>query len=289
MDKVYAKEGFMAGKFVLLCFVFVFIATNVFALSETEWQKLNNSSFIFKQSEQELNKVWKEKYKPMPESPQKKALLEDQRNWLKSGRDAVAQAYIKQGMEYAQAYTQATFDRVGYLNVILGKENQKFASKPSAQQEQAVGGVPAVHPAQPMKPAQATQPQLQFSPNNVFVEAEGAGATKIEALKTAWTEAVNNAVKLYFPQSTLLSDNKNIEEIASFSSGQKNSYQILSEKLSNNRWHIRINARIDKDVIREMAGSTTSKTKDPAKSDDSASTINNQDVSGNRTEIISSE
>lgn len=96
----------------------------------------------------------------------------------------------------------------------------------------------------------------------ITVEAEGSGETKIVALKEAWTDAVRKAVGMYMTSKSevkteALADNYT-EEIAAYSRGQVNSFQILSENQANGLWTVKIRANVDKDVMQETVANATS-------------------------------
>lgn len=101
------------------------------------------------------------------------------------------------------------------------------------------------------EPAQAEEKQ-------VTVEAEGTGATKMEALQSAWMEAVRQGVGMFMASKTELVNDKLTEQIVTHSRGQVNAYQIVEERKEADGWHLKIKARIDKDILQETAEAATS-------------------------------
>lgn len=95
---------------------FIFHATGVLAISNTEYQELLKVPY-FKQADQELSAVWKEVYNKL-DGAYKKQILDDQRQWLKSGRDASAKALMEEGFTIEDAHTIAVYLRIGDLYVI---------------------------------------------------------------------------------------------------------------------------------------------------------------------------
>lgn len=85
----------------------------------------------------------------------------------------------------------------------------------------------------------------------ITVEAEGSGTSKIDALKSAWMEAVRTAVGMFMVANTTMMNDELTEEIATFSRGQVNAYETLSESQTNGIWNIRIRANIDPDILQD--------------------------------------
>lgn len=85
----------------------------------------------------------------------------------------------------------------------------------------------------------------------ITVEAEGSGATKMEALKSAWQNAVREAVGMYMTSKTDVLNDDITEQIAAYSRGNVNSFQIISQIQQNGVWIVKISANVDKDIIHE--------------------------------------
>lgn len=107
---------------------------------------------------------------------------------------------------------------------------------------------------EPQQTNSATQAQ---DPNKVQVEAEGIGATKLDALTAAWNEAVQKGVGLFMTSKTEVIDDKLTEKIVTHSRGQVNNYKELSAEKKEDGWHVRISAQIDKDILQETAQAIT--------------------------------
>lgn len=96
----------------------------------------------------------------------------------------------------------------------------------------------------------------------ITVEAEGSGATKMEALKSAWQNAVREAVGMYMTSKTDVLNDDITEQIAAYSRGNVDSFQIISQIQQNGVWIVKISANVDKDIIHEtMAQSSKSNIK----------------------------
>lgn len=93
----------------------------------------------------------------------------------------------------------------------------------------------------------------------IQVEVSGSGISKMDALKSAWTEAVRQAVGMYTASKTEVLNDDITEKIAAHSRGQVNSYKVLSETRDNGLWDIKIVANVDKDVLQETMVATQSR------------------------------
>ena len=87
----------------------------------------------------------------------------------------------------------------------------------------------------------------------VLVEAEGHGATKLEAMTAAWIDAVRQGVGLYLDSRTEVVDEDILEQIVAHSRGRVNSYDELSAENVDGLWRVTILAEIEKDILQETA------------------------------------
>jgi hypothetical protein len=95
--------------------------------------------------------------------------------------------------------------------------------------------------------------------NDIIVEAEGIGETKLKALKAAWMEAVRLGIGMYLTAKTTVIDEDIKEELVAHSRGRVNAYEVLSEKKGDDGWTVSIRAKIEKDVLQEAAVEAQSK------------------------------
>lgn len=100
---------------ILLCFVLS--AGQTFALSDAEYNSLAKSSSEFRQADKELNKFWKVTIGQL-DGDYKKQVLNEQRQWVKTGWDKTAQKFMAQGLSKSAAYTKAIQERINQLRVI---------------------------------------------------------------------------------------------------------------------------------------------------------------------------
>lgn len=102
---------------LIFCLLTTVFPTKSHALTENEYNELLQVPY-FKQADQELSAVWKEVYNKLS-GAYKKQILNDQRQWLKSGRDSSAKALMEEeGFTIEDAYTIAVYLRIGDLYVI---------------------------------------------------------------------------------------------------------------------------------------------------------------------------
>ena len=109
----------------------------------------------------------------------------------------------------------------------------------------------------PSQPGAEAEGAAANNEKQVTVEAEGTGATKMEALHSAWMEAVRQGVGMFMASKTELVNDKLTEQIVTHSRGQVNAYQIVEERKGSDGWHLKIKARIDKDILQETAEAAT--------------------------------
>lgn len=93
---------------ILSAFLFIFLfAFQAIALTEKEFQSLLQASPEFREADQNLNKTWKSVNAHLNKSD-KQTLLKMQREWVKKGRDEVAEEYMEMGYSKDCAYAKAT-------------------------------------------------------------------------------------------------------------------------------------------------------------------------------------
>ena len=98
----------MRRVFVAVALVLVLCA-QAFALSDSEYKKfMKNAGFAA--ADKELTKAYNEAKKSMSKEDFAE-LRDDQREWVKSGRDEEAQYLIEDGVSRIEAYAQVTFAR----------------------------------------------------------------------------------------------------------------------------------------------------------------------------------
>lgn len=106
---------------ILLCCILS--AGQTFALSDAEYNSLAKNSSEFRQADKELNKFWKVTIGQL-DGDYKKQVLNEQRQWVKTGWDKTAQKFMAQGLSKSAAYTKAIQERINQLRVI--RENSSL-------------------------------------------------------------------------------------------------------------------------------------------------------------------
>ena len=96
------------------------------ALTDEEYRELTASSPSFRQTDEELRRVWKEVYGGLSEKD-RKYHLDGQRKWVGKWRDDDAEKLMKNGMSRADAYTKVTRKRINMLLII--QHNSRLSSE----------------------------------------------------------------------------------------------------------------------------------------------------------------
>lgn len=214
-------------------FTMLFAPSYSRALSDANYEFLKKESSEFTEADNQLRSVWKQVTKNLNDN-EKKELLASQRNWIKKDWDEEAKKLMAQdGLSIDKAYTAAINNRISYL--------QTYTNKTTADTADTIPPVTA-----------------STDKNTVEVQAEGTGATKMEALKSAWMEAVRKGVGMFMKSKTHVIDDSVTEEIAMHSRGQVNSYQVLEENKNDGVYNIIIKAKIDRDILEEAVTSSKS-------------------------------
>lgn len=116
--------------FFLVLVVAVFSVPPAFALSDAEYTEMYRTSPYFKAADDALTQTWKETTRGL--SPKdKKALLQEQRQWVRSGRDEEAQSLMRQGIRKDCAYAKANQSRIASLRAFAYYASLSPADKAS--------------------------------------------------------------------------------------------------------------------------------------------------------------
>lgn len=81
-----------------------------FALSDAEYLRMKKSSADFAEADKFLSDAYNNVKNAMPRS-EFASIKEEQREWIKSGRDEAARALMNEGYSKIEAYTKATEER----------------------------------------------------------------------------------------------------------------------------------------------------------------------------------
>lgn len=90
----------------------------------------------------------------------------------------------------------------------------------------------------------------------VYIQADGTGTNKIEALNSAWVEAIRAAVGMYITGKTHINNDDVQEKITAYSRGKVKTYEIISENQQDGLWNIAIKAAVEKDMLVQAEKST---------------------------------
>jgi hypothetical protein len=117
----------------------------------------------------------------------------------------------------------------------------------------AQAAVSANTESSPTESAPESGPTESAEDKYIAVEAEGRGETKLQALKAAWAEAVRLGIDIYLISKPTVVDDDLQEEIILHSRGQANSYEELAAARQADGWHVRIRAKIERDILQDAA------------------------------------
>ena len=102
------------------CVSIMFILTTFlpcFALTDAEYKQMSIESPEFKKADSDLLALWKNIMKTI-KGDFKKQILNEQREWVKSGRDKSANEFMAVGLNKNAAYTRAVIKRIHELQVV---------------------------------------------------------------------------------------------------------------------------------------------------------------------------
>ena len=125
-------------KFLLVLSLVFVCCANAFALSDNEYAQLMKNA-EFKRADQALSKAWKAAQTKLNKNKNAlNNLRQDQREWIKNGRDEEAEELMDDnGWSKLKAYTEATKARAEYLPELVQKYSGNKANKAQAQEPQA--------------------------------------------------------------------------------------------------------------------------------------------------------
>ena len=103
----------MKKVFAVIALVMMMCAP-AFALSDASYIRMKKNSPEFARADKRLSRVWTNLKKSLPKNVFAE-LQKDQRQWIASGRDDAADAYMDEGYSRTEAYAQATKDRADLL------------------------------------------------------------------------------------------------------------------------------------------------------------------------------
>ncbi|MBQ7733176.1 MAG: DUF1311 domain-containing protein [Synergistaceae bacterium] len=138
-----------------------------FALSDKDYLRLKRSSKGFARADAELSEVYEE-IKDTMSAREFERVKREQRNWVRTGRDAFAKKRMRAGDSRSEAYTAATLARVQELRErYLGEEPEGPDSEPRPiiRNDQKVR-IPDTNP-QPRP-----EPELEPEPKNAALTVE---------------------------------------------------------------------------------------------------------------------
>ena len=101
-------------RFMSIIAVILVLAVPALALSDAEYLRMKKSSTAFAEADKFLSDAYNNVKNVMPRS-EFASVKEEQREWIKSGRDEAARAFMNEGYSKIEAYTKATEERAEEL------------------------------------------------------------------------------------------------------------------------------------------------------------------------------
>ncbi|MBR0069128.1 MAG: DUF1311 domain-containing protein [Synergistaceae bacterium] len=101
-------------RFMSIIAVILVLAVPALALSDAEYLRMKKSSADFAAADKFLSDAYNNVKNVMSRS-EFASVKEEQREWIKSGRDEAARAFMNEGYSKIEAYTKATEERAEEL------------------------------------------------------------------------------------------------------------------------------------------------------------------------------
>lgn len=95
------------------------------------------------------------------------------------------------------------------------------------------------------------QPSIHAEKDQIIVTVEGVGDSRSSALNQAWLEAIRLAVGMMIEAKTELDQDKVAEKIIAHSRGVVEGYEILGADQEGGVFHLRMQAKVRKDILRD--------------------------------------
>ena len=187
-------------KRLISVFILVFlIALPAFALSDAEYLKMRKSSSDFARADKRLNQVWSSLKKSLPKTVFS-VLERSQAEWVKTGRDDEASAYMDDGYSRMEAYTMATNARADDLPKIADTIRKDLKNKNNAPRSKKNSEPQRVRKPEPEP--EEPEPELeesgaQFSSSEIageYQSSTGFVSIRIIDLNTDEAEDVHSLI-----------------------------------------------------------------------------------------------
>lgn len=165
-------------KAVIFFFCLFLSISEALALTEAEYRDLVESSREFREADEEMARRWKEIYGSFPKAD-KAWLMENQREWLATGREKAAAAFMARGASRGEAYARAARMRVKDLDIIENnatREKMRADGYNYSPEERAVWeDLQREENASGEAPSEPASPDRPFSLEKIFRRQEIAG------------------------------------------------------------------------------------------------------------------
>ncbi|MBQ7193560.1 MAG: DUF1311 domain-containing protein [Synergistaceae bacterium] len=156
-------------RFISALLLIVLMSVPAVALTDSEYLRMRKSSSDFARADKRLNQVWSSLKKSLPKSVFSQ-LEKSQAEWVRTGRDDEASAYMEDGYSRMEAYTMATSARADDLPKIAETIRKDLKNKNNASQSQKKS-----EPQKVRKPEPEPEPEEPEEPGAPLSSSEIAG------------------------------------------------------------------------------------------------------------------
>lgn len=146
------------------------LCSAAFALSDKDYLRLKRNSKNFARADAELSEVYEE-IKDTLSAREFERVKREQRNWIRTGRDAYAKKRMRAGDSRSEAYTEATLARVQELRERYLDEEPEAEPRPIIRNDQKVR-IPDTNPRPMPEPEPEPEPERPSRSSNAGLTVE---------------------------------------------------------------------------------------------------------------------
>ena len=103
---------------ICILFLLLLLPAIAHALSDADHKRLQQTCPAYVRADEELGKYWKSVLLKLTPQQRKEA-LNQQREWVRTGRDAMAREFMKAGLSFEDAYVRAIIRRIHELDALV--------------------------------------------------------------------------------------------------------------------------------------------------------------------------
>lgn len=178
-------------KFYLAVLLVLALCSSSFALSDKEYLRLKRNNKNFARADAELTKVY-ESIKDNLSASRFERVKREQRNWIRTGRDAFAKRRMKEGDSKAEAYTAATLARAQELReryLIDDNGDEEQEEHPIARNNQRVR-IPDTNPE--------PRPEPEYEPETPSRSSSRRAGISVEDIQGIYKNHAGTVMKISY-------------------------------------------------------------------------------------------